>query len=88
MKKYFYKITFSFLCTPIDIDFCVCVFLVVKLGGELDVELVRLARLVSISGFPTTNAVGSGECQICFEIISEIPAFSEENWPNKIFRQK
>ena len=41
MKKYFYKTKFSFLCTPIDIDFCVCVFLVVKLGGELDVEFGR-----------------------------------------------
>ena len=41
MKKYFYKTKFSFLCTPIDIDFCVCVFLVVKLGGEVDVEFGR-----------------------------------------------
>ena len=41
MKKYFYKTKFSFLCTPIDIDFCVCVFVVVKLVGELDVEFGR-----------------------------------------------
>ena len=41
MKKYFYKTKLSFLCTPIDIDFCVCVFLVVKLGGEVDVEFGR-----------------------------------------------
>ena len=41
MKKYFYKTKFSFLCTPIDIDFCVCVFLVVKLDGEVDVEFGR-----------------------------------------------
>ena len=41
MKKYFYKTKFSFLCTTIDIDFCVCVFLVVKLVGELDVEFGR-----------------------------------------------
>ena len=41
MKKYFYKTKFSFLCTLIDIDFCVCVFLVVKLGEELDVEFGR-----------------------------------------------
>ena len=41
MKKYFYKTKFLFLCTPIDIDFCVCGFLVVKLVGELDVEFGR-----------------------------------------------
>ena len=41
MKKFFYKTKLSFLCTPIDIDFCVCVFLVVKLGGELDAEFGR-----------------------------------------------
>ena len=41
MKKYFYKTKFSFLCTPIDIDFCVCVFLVVKLDGEVDAEFGR-----------------------------------------------
>ena len=41
MKKYFYKTKFSFLCTPIDIDFCVCVFLVVKLVGEVDAEFGR-----------------------------------------------
>ena len=46
------------MCTPIDIDFCVCVFLVVKLGGEvdaeLDAELVRPARLVSNAFLYTT----------------------------------
>ena len=41
MKKHFYKTKFLFLCTPIDIDFCVCGFLVVKLVGELDVEFGR-----------------------------------------------
>ena len=41
MKKYFYKTKFSFLCTPIDIDFCVCIFLVVKLDGEVDAEFGR-----------------------------------------------
>ena len=54
MKKYFYKTKFSFLCTPIDIEFCVCVFLVVKLGGELDVEFGR--------GIGAARAVGV----ICF----------------------
>ena len=53
MKKYFCKTKFSFLCTPIDIDFCVCVFLVVKL--EVDAELVRLARLVSNAFLYTTQ---------------------------------
>ena len=41
MKNFFYKTKFSFLCTPIDIDFCVCVFSVVKLGGEVDAEFGR-----------------------------------------------
>ena len=41
MKKYFYKIRFSLLCTPIDIDYCVCVCLVVKLDGEVDAEFGR-----------------------------------------------
>ena len=62
MKKYFYKTKFSFLCTPIDIDFCVCVFLVVKLGGELDVEFGR--------GIWTWNWCGlRAWCQMLFYIL-------------------
>ena len=61
MKKNFYKTKFSFLCTPIDIVFCVCVFLVVKLDVELDVEfgrgLVRPPRLVSNAFLYTTKYV-------------------------------
>ena len=71
MKKYFYKTNFSFLCTPIDIDFCVCVFLVVKLGGGVG------------RGIWTWNwCVARGWCQMLFYILLislEISKFFEMN---------
>ena len=64
MKKYFYKTKFSFLCTPIDIDFCVCVFLVEKLGGEVDVEFGRGIGAACAAGVKCFFIhYCSGECQ-------------------------
>ena len=74
MKKYFYKTKFSFLCTLIDIDFCVCVFLVVKLDinfcGCVCVYLVVKLGGGSGRGIWTRNWCGVRDwCQMLFYIL-------------------